>query len=399
MPDDSVLIGILKWVALALALGSTLWGLLAPRPNREEVDGRKRITGSGAVTFAMILAGASVSALSLGLETALKARKDAEAVASQALAERDKARAARDQRLRDALALATRADTRSGLAEVRAGRADTRAEAADARAAAAVRDTREQLRDLALSRNVAKGATDNLERTGQALTQIERVLQPLEAMTVTVDWEIPAEAPPMAAWAARAAEGVRLAESVRKRDWNVRTYRRPPYEPQKIVDLDDDLYPGRGPDERPLATSLEQAYAELLVFAQGTEEAAIRAKLAEQCLDLGKIADLRLEIRPKSRPEASYVVATRALRFVLSGTVETATMERNGGAIVSLADLERSVALIVFRDGYIHGQSRPVEVVIETRSRRYPLPADAMRRIPGCLESAVYFLPPLRPAR
>jgi hypothetical protein len=182
MPDESVLIGVLKWAALALALASTLWGLLAPKPNREEVDGRKRITAAGAVTLAMIVGGASISGLSLWLETALKQKSDAQS----------KAKAADAERLQRSIAdrtLITQANTRRGLAELEAARAEGRAEAARSQTAALARETREVLRDARLAQQVVTGAGDNLARTGQALTQIERVLQPLEPLTLTVVWE------------------------------------------------------------------------------------------------------------------------------------------------------------------------------------------------------------------
>ncbi len=102
MSDTSLALGVLKWAAIALGLGSALWGLLAAKPTDEDATGRKRLMPSGIVTISMIVGAAFISALSFGFETLAKQNE-------KATAELARQKAANEQRDRDALASATHA--------------------------------------------------------------------------------------------------------------------------------------------------------------------------------------------------------------------------------------------------------------------------------------------------
>ena len=381
MPDTGVLIGLLKWVAITLALCSTLWGLVAPKPNRIEIDGRKRWTASGMVTLTLVLAGATVGALSYRLETVLKEKSDSE----QRL----------KQKARDALAVATEANTQKGLAQLGQARAEGRAEAARERVEALARETREVLRDVRLSGQVATGARENLARTGEALTQIERVVQPLETMTLTVTWEIPGDAPRMREVTARMAAGARIARAEWQRAWQA-AYRVKPERPETLsLKRGDALYLDNSLIENIMTGHLAHGHIRLAIFAAGRSDQALRSQLEARQSRSEEIGDVRLAIPADAYRPIDYVIDTGAIRFTASATITPEAMGRTG-AIISYPDLERASAIIwIDYMGLFFPPSRPVTVSLRSASRSYLLTANGMRRVP--MDWPVFTLPRFTP--
>lgn len=393
--DSSLVLGGLKWAAIALTLASALWGLLAQKPTREDAEGRKQLTPAGFVTIVMMVGGTMVSAVSFGFETMAQDAEREAAKDAKAAAARDKRYAAEAQIRRDEISQATRADARAVLAEARARTAEERAEQANARVIAVTLASEQRMRDLALSRQVAVGARENLGRTEQALGQLERVLLPLEALTVDMTLEFPADAPAMMAWAKRAAEGVRLREEAeRKRE---RCSHCGLYRPDEIVFVDakDEIYPGVGQDERYLRLTFEQLHLDVFVFAEGTTDANLQSIFKNERWKFDETGDLHFRLTPEHPLRIGFVTATRALRIAMSGTMQLAAMGRTG-AVVSLPDLERGVAVIAVNDIYLLGKSQPADVMIATPSRRYAVSVSDMRRIPASGRRAVFILPRLR---
>lgn len=380
MLDESALIGILAWAALALALASALWGLLAPKPNRVEIDGRKRWTASGAVTLAMIVGGASISALSLWLQTALEQKTAAEQLL--------------EQQARDALAVVTGANAAKGLAEIRQARAEGRAAEANDRAAALARETREVLRDLRLSRQVETGARDNLARTGQALTQIERVLQPLEPLTLAVTWELSADELPSPELTARMA----VAGRTMIRNWERAQARgsRQTSAPALItIEAGDDLYPDERREGR--ASSSLQAMLRQGIFFElfAASKNDVLTALTDLPMEPGR-GDLRLALPAAINRPIVYVMATGALRFSAEATIAPSVMGRSG-AIISFPDMEKAVGVIWL--GYsipTFSKGRPVEISLRSASRSYAVDGGGMTRIPN--NFALFAVAPLQPA-
>ena len=199
MIDSSSMLALLKWVAIGLALASALWALLGRKPTVEDEHGRKQLTAAGFVTAALILGGASISAMSFGFETLAKQKERSDA----AQKDREKRREAQeDRRTRDAQNRLLRADARALRAENRAADAEQRV----ARIALAAE---ERQRDLLLARDVSLGAQRNLTRTSLALNELERLALPLEPLAFESTWELAADAPGMARWAVRAAAAAR----------------------------------------------------------------------------------------------------------------------------------------------------------------------------------------------
>jgi hypothetical protein len=98
--SDVVILGILKFLALGVALASTIWGM-TQRISTDGDDGRKRLTRSGRIAIWLAIGSFVISAGSYWFETAAKQRHDRAAETRDAAAREQKAQedARREQRL------------------------------------------------------------------------------------------------------------------------------------------------------------------------------------------------------------------------------------------------------------------------------------------------------------
>lgn len=403
--DGGSVLALMKWAALLLGLASTLWALLGSEPTVEDAAGRKRLTASGSVTLALIIVSAMVAATSFGFET-LTNRADTAA----ALAEKRQAAAA--QAFRDQRDQLTDAETRAIRAEQRVAVAESRAAAAGQRAMAIALASEARSRDLVLSREVGIGASRNLERTGRALNALERLLQPLEPLTVALVWELGPEVPGVAAWGARAAAEVRRRDAEGQRrvqDIAAGTvYCRIDcgFSPTTMLQIvpGDALYPLYDRKDRSgetdLFAHLSTLRATLAFFAEGFAEPVLIARLAKARKALTGEGDLGLTVSRGSQvrnhedqPIIEYVAATGALRVKLQGEVALDRMDRSE-AIVSFPDLERSLLLIELADGPGrlpgHPAIRPIELTLASPTRAYRAQAPAFARVDAIRNRSIF---------
>lgn len=410
--DAGSVLGLLKWIALLLGLGSALWGLLGSKPTVEDDAGRKRLTAAGMVTLALILGAALVAATSYGFET-LANRADAAA----ALADRrDKAAA---QAIRDQRDWITNAETRAIRAEQRAAVAENRAAAASQQATAMALAAQAQRRDLQLGRDVAAGAGRNLERTGRALGELERLISPLEPLSVHVVWELGRDVPGVAAWGARAAAEVQRRDAEgRERERLIKAgqeYCRMECDFVPTLALQiapgDDLYPRyRREDnggETDLFAHLVTARVIMAFFAGDAAQSPSLARPGEPRRSLNNEGDLSfLFVRRgpivdrRDGPVIEYVAATGALRVSFDGEVPLDQMKRTG-RIVSYPDLERSLLLIQLDDGPNrlpgHPAIRPLQLTLSSPTRQYVVQAAGMRAFEATGRDSIFMVNRLAP--
>jgi hypothetical protein len=262
MIDSSNMLALLKWAAIGLALVSALWGLFGRKPTVEDEQGRKHLTAAGFVTAALVLGGASISAMSFGFETLAKQKERSDA---QQKARDERREVQEDRRIRDEQNRFVRADARALRAENRAADAEQRA----ARIALA---SEERQRDLILARDVSLGAQRNLTRTSLALSQLERLALPLEPLTIETIWELPADAPGMAGWTARAAAAARRSDEAQRKAIAAAYRVKPEFVPVAQLSIDEGPdYPGSGDnsDERWIRAHLLTLSLYCSCFRQG----------------------------------------------------------------------------------------------------------------------------------
>jgi hypothetical protein len=188
--NDLVIMTVLKVAASAVALASTVWCMVRTIAT-DDGTGHKRLTPSGQIALALAVGGFFIAGSMQGFETLTKIseRRSAQIKAANeaALQATREARAARLEGMsREQLAVQrlTRAETLAGQADERSARAETRL-----LAITAAEDARR--RDLRLAQDVNRGTRENLARTGDALTQLDRILHPIERLKIVIRWEIP----------------------------------------------------------------------------------------------------------------------------------------------------------------------------------------------------------------
>ncbi|AQR73686.1 hypothetical protein [Sphingomonas sp. LM7] len=389
MIDSGSMLALLKWAAIALALASALWALLGRKPTVEDEHGRKQLTAAGFVTAALILGGASISAMSFGFETVVKQRERSDA-AAKAIA--DKRAAQEDLRIRNAQHSLLRADAR-------ALRAENRADAAEERTARIALAVEERERDLMLARNVSLGAQQNLSRTSLALNQLERLALPLEPLTIESVWELPADAPGMASWIARAAAAVRKSEDAQRAATAAAWRVKPAFVPVSELPIEGGAdYPGRGNRaETWIRAHLLTLSVNVSCFRQEAGHRLARG-IGSAPKGLRSVGDLRMSFRADYPPTVRYVVASRSLRVSVSAEVPLASMERTG-AIISFPDLERGLLLIELESNMGHADKRHlwklVSLTVASRSREYDFGDVRFSRYSALADRAVFVAPSL----
>lgn len=211
---DVAVLTILKFLGFGIAAVSTIWGL-TQRTTYDDDDGRKRLTPAGQVSIALAIGACLLATTSLGFETLVKLDQERQAKRDKEQAEIE-AKASADRTAREKRDEVERRNTE--LLEQRVAAAEILAAAAEQRSFALSEADAARQRDLLLSQSVNTGSQRNLGRIGEALTQIERVLQQIEKLEISVDWELPRNAPGVAeataairALAARVRAGDRAA--------------------------------------------------------------------------------------------------------------------------------------------------------------------------------------------
>lgn len=390
MIDSSSMLALLKWVAIGLTLASALWALLGRKPTVEDEHGRKQLTAAGFVTAALILGGASISAMSFGFETLAKQKERSDA----AQKDREKRREAQeDRRTRDAQNRLLRADARPLRAENRAADAEQRV----ARIALAAE---ERQRDLLLARDVSLGAQRNLTRTSLALNELERLALPLEPLAFESIWELAADAPGMARWAVRAAAAARRFDDAERKEIEALFHATRKFVP--VVELPIEKgpdYPGSGgnDDERWIRAHLMNMWVNVSSFRQAASNGLVGG-LKSAPDGLRSIGDLRVSFPAQYPPTIHYVVANRTLRVSLSSEIPVDKMERTG-AIISFPDLERSLMLVELESNTGFAEQRPlwrlVSFKVTSRSREYDFGNTVFRRYPVPTGRAIFVAPSL----
>jgi hypothetical protein len=390
MIDSSSMLAVLKWAAIGLALVSALWALMGRKPTVEDEHGRKQLTRAGFVTAALILGGASISAMSFGFETLAKQKEQSDA----AQREREKLQEAReDRRIRDE-------QNRLILADARTLRAENRAADAEQRVARIALAAEERQRDLLLARDVSLGAQRNLTRTSLALTELERLALPLEPLVFESTWELTPDAPGMTSWTSRAAAAARRSDDAQRKAIAAAYRVKPEFVPvAQLPIIEGPDYPGSGDniDERWIRAHLLTLSLNVSSFRHDAGSGLVSGiRSARQ--GLHSIGDLRISFPAEYPPTIHYVVATRALRVSVSAEVPLARMERTG-AIISFPDLERSLMLVELESNTGSAERRAlwrlVSFKVASRSREYDFGNAVFRRYPAPHGRAIFVAPSL----
>lgn len=179
---DLIILSVLKFAGLAIGLASTMWGMARERILRDDADPKRRASARY-VTGALAVGAFLVAATAQGFETlAARAQARNEIIARDVREAREFRNEQRAERTLDLTAL-TRA-------EAVARGAEERAALAEARVLSLGHAEQERARDLALARDVNQGTRQNLAQADALRAQTERLLQPVQDVSLTITWEV-----------------------------------------------------------------------------------------------------------------------------------------------------------------------------------------------------------------
>ena len=395
-----MLLGIFKVIGFLIAGASTIWGL-TQRTTRDDETGAKRLTAAGQVAVALAACSFLVATVSTGFETIAnrtKAERETEAQRIRALTEAtDRAVVEGRERRRDQQSLQEVADARLRALEQRATAAEQRALLLASADAERRRGDAELRRDFALSRSVYDGSQRNLTRTGEALTQLERVLQPLERLTVRVEWQLDADIPATEAAMAsfidlgrrvRTGEPAALAEAGLE-SMSAKYAAR--IQQFQLVESSS-AYPTLGRDRVLSSVVRPQGRVSLFAVKEPIEQglAAMMSEPASAGSPLYAHGDLRFGLQT-GRALLTYDIGRRSLWW--EATVRPEAILRSTGAIVSVPDLERAILALNVTVGKVLQISesekvrqlllrvRPRSATILVAGRAYRLPAHRFERL------------------
>lgn len=184
----------LKYIGFLFAAASSTWALIA-KTTYEDDHKRKRLTAAGYVSILIIVGSGLTSAIAYGFESVLKQ--------AQAKNSADKAEQARRKGAEETARRAAEEDRRE--ARRREESAESRAVAAEQRTLTLSIALEQRSRQLELSRQVNEGTRNNLLETGRALTEIGRVLQPIDRISIEIVWRLRKPLPLSADWLQKAA--------------------------------------------------------------------------------------------------------------------------------------------------------------------------------------------------
>jgi hypothetical protein len=413
-----IFLGILKFVGLGISAISTIWGL-TQRTTYDDETGHKRLTRAGQMSIALAIGGALVATTSLGFETIANLTKEAEGerakgVAAKALADAAITKALEMKAVEKDRELATqRHDLESQQAEINATRTQLgldRQAALQLQVAHAAR-----LRDLGLANSVNRESERNLARTGDALTQIERVVQRINTLVIQVDWELRGTASGAAtanalvrdlARRVRAGEPAALSAAdipamLQENAAKVQTFairQTSPYFPLSTTN-------------RPLAAAL-QPYGRVSLFAAGAfgqhGMAEIVAEPVSAASPIYRHGDLRMEL---SRKEGTYFfyyeITPDTLWFETETRLTPTTTSTN--VIVSLPDLENSSLVLDMAAGsrpttgiyelarQLRLQVRPRRILIRANGKTYTIKPDRIEEFRTATGYPLFVVGPIGP--
>jgi hypothetical protein len=330
--DDLSVLTALKFVAAAIALASTVWGMTRTI-SADDGTGRKSLTSAGQIAVAMAVGAFLVAATSHGFETMVKRDADAQA-RLKALQETTQ------QEIRDARAFRTDQNARRAADVAEINRAEGIAQDARRRAAEAEARVLEitnaeiaRARDLLLARDVNRGSSQNLARTSAALLQIDRVLNPISDLVVTVTWELPLNntMPELRATVASAdpdnlsgQQGVRGMQHSRGRVLG--------FEFNHLSEHYPRLF--RHPQ---VATALVESRGKAGFFARRPASGMTNLQTVE-------LADLFVALAPATNPELRYDVRRDTLS--VSMNIQGSMGRRESGELTSVRDLGSATLLL-----------------------------------------------------
>lgn len=324
-----IILALLKFLGLGIGTVTSVWGL-TQKITEEDSSGRKRLTAAGQVSLGLACGSFTVAACALGLETVNKYLSD-----RNALLEADQARQARErdiQRGKAERAAELRAQAERDFqtrAENHLLAARHQATLAGQRLLLLEKSEEERRRDQAFAARVDRQAEQTLQRAATTLGQIERLMQPITEIQLTVTWEMP-----LRRWmgSLRELAQTQTAATIGRMPdiWGYQT------EPATGKALGFQfrngfsLYPRMQPGSTEVAMALIGADANVGFYAQPNPNPT--NGLAD--------ADLRFLIWAGTTPELSYDVRHHSLSVDL--TMRANTEITRSGRIVSVGDLEKA---------------------------------------------------------
>jgi hypothetical protein len=327
---------ILKYSGFAIAAGATIWGLCF-KVTFEDEHKNKRLTAAGHVAVAIAICGALVSALSFGIES------QAHSIAQ-----------AREDELTTQRELSRRTDAAEARADAADLRASTEAAAAKARedAANARADAAEQ-RDL-----LRKGTAANLARTQRALIDIDRSIHPLWPIEVGIAWRIQTNTPGMEFFDKKLSE----LKIITPDELSLRGNSSVQFRNDKLQYMTSKegstYYPNESSDasEFRARSLLVNSTATLLIYGERLAS-LLRTKIAQHRSDIEYIdmentgADLIFALGASSG-DIVYDVNGEIVS-VRAAVTQDRHQTAQTGEVVSVPDLEHSIAVIYIRSFYV----------------------------------------------
>lgn len=421
--SDIAILGALKFLALGIGLASTIWGMIRTTTFDDE-GGRKRLTRAGHVAVALALGGFLIAISAYGFETLAKQAADTEEAAKAFRQE------AREQR-RDDDARRDRAERRARDAEARSlsdrQRLLSVALASEQRILTLTAANEQRSRDLALARDVNLRAQENLSRTGRALAQLERVLQPIGPIQMEVRWEIPISRNnrTLAELVARAAADRRVLEDTpgivgwgyrggrrRRTDLGIDRFEGGVLD-NILIDRSSPIYLDSGftPLEprrrwRSLRDIVRGTTAYVYFVEPGGPPPAELARFGDRGLVRSGDLHFRIKLDESTMTTLTYYVQRNVIEVRLNQIIER-SIARSGN-IVSIPDLEQAM-LVIDADPYgsddhipgtgpedwMQSRMRLALVTISAAGRTYTFEGDRFHTAQG---NAVplYYLSPVR---
>lgn len=185
----------LKYFGFAVTAASTIWGLVK-KTSFDDEDGNKRLTAAGQVSIALAIAGVLVGASAYGFEQSITASERAQQKVATDLKEARELdfRQRQDRAIIDTAAWNQRFEELQKASAAADRLADQLLVSGQTAARRDILFSRQlgEIRAAGLDRRIQAGTRSNLQRTEVALGHLERLVQPLNNLTVIVAWDIPA---------------------------------------------------------------------------------------------------------------------------------------------------------------------------------------------------------------
>lgn len=321
-----VALAVLKFAGLVVGVLSTVWGL-TQKLTVEDEQGRKRLTGAGKAALSLALGAFFVSAAAASVELISLNLKNQNALLA-ADAERDAKELERQEKERTAKKAE---ETRRGVFE---GIALSRIEAARRESADSAQRlldlenaARAEARDAALARDINLGTAANLQRSEKALSQLERVLQPLGPLDIEMTFSVPVPRDsPLGRLATRAAADPAVLEGMAGL-----SARRDPCQRLQAIQIESDSphYPNR------------DDYPELVLLLGGSSP-IVAFQAEPPPVDNPLAADIGTHVYA-GQVDLVYDIASSSIEFTAKrGAGEVSRT----GRIVSVLDLQKATLVV-----------------------------------------------------